>query len=99
LSKGRPTLPASVQPQISPARALSDEVNAAWTEGSELIVKTNVRDQPGWALVAIRRREWSCVIQIPVKQYDGLALAHLMGFLPAPTTSAMERAKKELSNV
>ena len=99
MSKGRPTLPASVQPQISPARALSDEVNARWTEDSELVVATNDRDQPGWALVAIRRKEWSCVIKIPIKQYDGLALAHLMGFLPALAPSAMERAKKELSHV
>ncbi|MEI7466110.1 MAG: hypothetical protein WCJ87_12250 [Burkholderiales bacterium] len=87
-----------VDADAAPAAALVGAVAAAdadaeWTDAHDIVVCTDAHAYPDKVLVAIRRRTASCVIAIPKAEYDGLALAQLLGFKQAKT-DPMARAMR-----
>lgn len=84
---------------MSPAAQVAARADAKWTDAHELAFATDAQSYPDRVLLAIRRRTYSCVIAIPASEYDGLAIAQLLGFeqaKPDPLAKAIE-AVKELS--
>lgn len=82
---------------LSPAAALSAQLDAEWTEGKHLAVATDAHSYPDRVLVAIRRAAVSCVMAIQAKDYDGMFLVRLLGFneaKPDPMAAAIEAKAK-----
>lgn len=93
---------------MTPAARVAALADAQWTETSHLAFSTDAHSYSDVVLVAIRRRHHSCVISIDKSEYDGLALAQLLGFeqaKPDPMAKALEAVKdrstkkKEPTNV
>lgn len=83
---------------MTPAAQVAARADAMWTEAHELAFATDAHSYTDQVLVAIRRRTHSCVIAIPASEYDGLALAQLLGFeqaKPDPLAKALEAVKEK----
>lgn len=83
---------------MSPAARVAALADAQWTEAHDLSFATDAHSYPDQVLLAIRRSNYSCVIAIPASEYDGLALAKLLGFeqaKPDPLAKALEAVKEK----
>lgn len=78
---------------MTPASQVAARADAKWTDAHDLSFATDAHSYPDQVLLAIRRRNCSCVIAIPTSQYDGLAVAQLLGFEQAKA-NPHEAAKK-----
>ena len=82
--------------------ALIGRVERLYVPGDELAVATDAeafaksKGKPPAVLVAIRRPSFVGVLAIDASEFDGLRLAELAGFPPAPAAvaSAYEKAVK-----
>lgn len=79
----------------SPAALLVERLDAMHREGDELTVATDAQSYPNKVLLAIRRPGFSGVLSIDKSEYDGVAVAKILGFTDAPQPTAMQRAKAQ----
>lgn len=81
----------------SPAARLIAQLDADWNEGKQLAVATDAHSYRDTVLIGIRRPRVSCVIDVPKREYDGVALMTLIGFeqaKPDPMQAARDAIKE-----
>jgi len=69
-------------PILSPAAKVAARADALWTEESTLTFATDAYSVRGAVLVAIRRKTCSCVLAIPMSQWNWPEVMELLGFEP-----------------